>query len=287
MKEKAEIEFEILTPCFCAGNDPKGAEIRATSIKGMMHWWYRALYGGFDDERKIFGGIEIKDNEIKEKLSFKDRRSSIDIKITDFIGDEEKNITENKITSIGPKYLLYGMEGRCVIKKGNFKLTLKKKPLFNEAKELDDNFILMFSLLFSLGSRSRKGFGSLWPKNIIIDGQRENIPENKVEFIDAIKSKVISKDMKMKFISQGEVSSKDALNKIHDFLYQKDRRQGNEKGDKDRIPSPLLFKVIKLENKYFPLLIVFKNQIMNDPKKPKRKQVWDKIYAEMENLNDL
>lgn len=56
--------LELITPCFCGGSEPdKQAEIRASSIRGQLRWWFRTL-GGFksldptpvrDQEALIFG----------------------------------------------------------------------------------------------------------------------------------------------------------------------------------------------------------------------------------------
>ncbi len=56
-------QFDVITPCFCAGADHDKAEIRAASIRGQLRWWFRVL-GGFkslnhmslrDQESMIFG----------------------------------------------------------------------------------------------------------------------------------------------------------------------------------------------------------------------------------------
>jgi CRISPR-associated protein Cmr1 len=60
---RSNYHFEIITPCFCAGADPNQAEIRASSIRGQLRWWFRVL-GGFksmshmtvrDQEAMVFG----------------------------------------------------------------------------------------------------------------------------------------------------------------------------------------------------------------------------------------
>jgi CRISPR-associated protein Cmr1 len=58
------LELEMLTPCFAGGVQPeKMAEIRASSLRGQLRWWFRAL-GGFaslrprplvDQESMVFG----------------------------------------------------------------------------------------------------------------------------------------------------------------------------------------------------------------------------------------
>lgn len=47
----------FLTPCFCAGADQSRAEIRPSSIRGQLRWWFRALGGSKCDERDLFGGV--------------------------------------------------------------------------------------------------------------------------------------------------------------------------------------------------------------------------------------
>ena len=53
-----KITFVCLTPCFCAGADQAQAEIRPSSIRGALRWWFRALGGSHSDENAVFGGPE-------------------------------------------------------------------------------------------------------------------------------------------------------------------------------------------------------------------------------------
>jgi CRISPR/Cas system CMR-associated protein Cmr1 (group 7 of RAMP superfamily) len=58
MKKTFKITF--ITPCFCRGadcSDEGATEIRPASIRGQLHWWFRALGGAPGEERDIFGGI--------------------------------------------------------------------------------------------------------------------------------------------------------------------------------------------------------------------------------------
>ncbi len=58
MNRKIHITF--ITPCFCRGADcsPSGfPEIRPPSIRGQLHWWFRALGGSYADENVIFGNV--------------------------------------------------------------------------------------------------------------------------------------------------------------------------------------------------------------------------------------
>ncbi len=65
---KQTYEIDLITPCFCGGAEPeKQAEIRSSSIRGQLRWWFRVL-GGFrslalqnltlrEQENFIFGTV--------------------------------------------------------------------------------------------------------------------------------------------------------------------------------------------------------------------------------------
>lgn len=44
---EATFDLEAITPIFMRGADQTKAEIRASSIKGLMRWWFRALAGNY------------------------------------------------------------------------------------------------------------------------------------------------------------------------------------------------------------------------------------------------
>jgi hypothetical protein len=49
--------LEFITPLFSRGAYDDRPEIRPPSIRGQLHWWFRALGGSWGDERQIFGGV--------------------------------------------------------------------------------------------------------------------------------------------------------------------------------------------------------------------------------------
>jgi CRISPR-associated protein Cmr1 len=64
---RVEAEFEVVTPMFLGGADPKaGAELRGASLKGALRFWWRALaWGRLGDlaeihkqEMKLFGSAD-------------------------------------------------------------------------------------------------------------------------------------------------------------------------------------------------------------------------------------
>lgn len=49
--------FEFITPLFSRGTYEDRPEVRPASIRGQLHWWFRALGGNSTDEKAIFGGV--------------------------------------------------------------------------------------------------------------------------------------------------------------------------------------------------------------------------------------
>lgn len=49
--------LEFITPLFSRGSYEDKPEVRAASIRGQLHWWFRALGGNYTDEKAIFGGV--------------------------------------------------------------------------------------------------------------------------------------------------------------------------------------------------------------------------------------
>jgi len=49
--------LELITPLFSTGTDKNQPEVRAASIRGQLHWWFRALGGSYELEKEIFGGV--------------------------------------------------------------------------------------------------------------------------------------------------------------------------------------------------------------------------------------
>lgn len=47
----------FLTPLFSRGSYESVPEVRPPSIRGQLHWWFRALGGSYAEEKAIFGGV--------------------------------------------------------------------------------------------------------------------------------------------------------------------------------------------------------------------------------------
>lgn len=201
-RERLEYECEVVTPLFLGGADPKSAELRAASVKGVLRFWWRALYGGDDieDMRKresmIFGSTEQK-SLLKVQIS----------PITINYSNERLSQGFSTIEYLAYGYIQKDKTIRNHIKPGSrFKifLDLINCPELNEVTNAM-KFLLSYS---GIGSRSRNAFGSLFCKNAEID------------------YKVFKKDDKKHFIS------KSASMQLKQFSIKSDWKQAmTEMGD--------------------------------------------------------
>jgi hypothetical protein len=67
MKETIDLEF--ISPLFSRGMYEERPEIRAPSIRGQLHWWMRALDADYVEERRVFGGVRVKQPDLPDAAS--------------------------------------------------------------------------------------------------------------------------------------------------------------------------------------------------------------------------
>lgn len=153
--QKWTFDLEIVTPLFLSGASTKDAELRPPSIKELMRFWYRTCFNTSNlkgsSENEIYGSTE---NQGKFKPIILDRT---DLPTIEFIKYE----FPNGIQYFGFPFGL-GENRRRYIETGTvFKLQLK---YFGNSVEEKKAILASFWLLIwlgGLGTRNRKGFGSL------------------------------------------------------------------------------------------------------------------------------
>jgi len=181
MVESMYLELETVTPLFMYGADQNHPEIRAASIKGVIRWWWRAVAGNvytIDDmrykESEIFGGA-VKREEKAEKIRSPTLLDigDIDFKKTNVCAKHKKPYFNDQID-----YLLFSAI-RCrkdenykeFINTGaNFRLNVSFRRFKNglsmeELKKQAFASLWLMTYLGGLGSRSRRGAGSLCVNN--------------------------------------------------------------------------------------------------------------------------
>lgn len=180
-----EAHYEIVTPMFIGGADQHDEpEIRPPSIKGALRFWWRALHWEtclreqgnnlnkafaalYQQEAALFGAAARDDQYGQGKITLKVR-----------LDNNQERLKTSKNQSLpdadpGQAYLLgqgiYHFKNKflrdAISPQQSFKVILKLQDKV-EAKGVI-NTLLAFGLLGGLGSRSRKGWGSIAIRSLI------------------------------------------------------------------------------------------------------------------------
>ncbi len=172
--------LEFVTPAFLGGTDPKKAELRPASIKGVLRFWWRALHGNLstkqmrEKEAQIFGSAQdgIKSKvwlRVKEETQLKKGDQPIDLgKIPDK-KNQDKIYSDKKKSGDIFSYMAFGTQkmGSSPAKQyfldGNrFALTLIfDKRLSSQQMDSVLEALQALSALGGLGAKARNGFGSV------------------------------------------------------------------------------------------------------------------------------
>lgn len=188
---------------FLGGADNENtAELRPTSIKGALRFWFRAInYGKYQDYKKV---KEVEDELFGSTTS----QSSFFLKLdTKYIRSETEQ-KRKELLPFGISYLGYGLDYEKVDKNErgqkkkvrllrnylipgkNFTMELLIKPKYQDQLNVEDLIkpIKALGLFGGLGSRSRRGFGSVTLDSIFVDDKKCWVaPNSKEELRDAFK----------------------------------------------------------------------------------------------------
>ncbi|MBK8263825.1 MAG: type III-B CRISPR module RAMP protein Cmr1 [Nannocystis sp.] len=182
-----EATFRVVTPLFSAGADPKVAEVRVPSLKGVLRFWWRALAWS------EFGGdlakIQEAEGELFGSAGHEARRSRVVMFLEGVSGGD--SMTEGKllknsagaVVGHGVRYLGYGLMGAFGANAGNieraccggsleFKLHLRCRGVDDAAFGRLVRALEVLGTVGGLGARSRRGFGSLMLTSLAVD----NVP---------------------------------------------------------------------------------------------------------------
>jgi len=194
-KLKAKISFT--TPCISSGADQKKAEIRAQSIRGALHFWFRALGGSLPEEQAIFGRIGKKSETRRSSLNVRVLASdNLETSVKDCAGIAGSDF-DYFLWPLRSKKHSPGAASRGIIKAGeSFDLLLSHIRIDEAYKTLPEEVLKTWLLLGSLGSRSRRCYGSIWPEKMTIDKEDWDVPKTKLELelelLDLLENKPIS-----------------------------------------------------------------------------------------------
>lgn len=194
--QSTTLNLEFVTPCFLGGASPEVPEWRAASVRGQLRWWFRAVAGG-----QLGGRLETMRKLEASVFGTTHRASALTVRtlgaphatgkgapfsfgsallahqLAALWGDGSTatirrlrlNNAEGKEFPVNPlQYLAYGPVDRGQLVRGCFRageaaqleLRWSRSP-GAEARALFDLALWAWLNLGGIGSRSRKGFGSL------------------------------------------------------------------------------------------------------------------------------
>lgn len=186
--EKIEAVYRIVTPMFIGDADQKVSGITAASVKGALRFWWRALNWGrvrggrsndedalkalHEEEAELFGSSTYDNKQRREEKKQPIGQCGFLLRITESkieIGKPIVKADNQKENLPGLQYLLgQGLFSfkkgvlRDAILEGEIRVEcLLRSDMSNEQKCQLQQALLAMGTLGGLGSRSRKGFGSL------------------------------------------------------------------------------------------------------------------------------
>jgi len=186
-----KVRYRVSTPMFSGGADPKIAELRLPSFKGVLRFWWRAsawsrMNGDLgtvkDEEDRLFGSAGGGQSQVSMWLAPNGR--------PDAVSHGEVLTVEpgsRKVVGEGARYLGYGvMEAFASRGKGTeagqltrgclsggFTFTVRMRLRDNRCVGTLKQALILLGLVGGMGAKSRKGYGSLVLESIHVDGREE------------------------------------------------------------------------------------------------------------------
>jgi CRISPR-associated protein Cmr1 len=182
------VTYRIVTPMFCAGADQNTAELRLPSFKGALRFWWRSLMSGkvnnhrelHQREAELFGASDSKTGQSKVSMRF------IDCKLGKHINKGEA--LGNGLT--GAAYLGYGVMNfnaildRSAIANGGFAVECRFSRLASDSQIEDVRAsLILLGTTGGLGSKARKGYGSLTLQDLRENDESQQLPNSPADIL--------------------------------------------------------------------------------------------------------
>lgn len=277
-----QVAVETVTPLFLCGADPHGEpEVRASSVRGALRFWLRALLGGAigdnnlsalrQAESAVFGSTESGASPVVVRLTGESQAQAYRL----LLHNPTKSFTAQGI-----------MPGKLLT------LTLAPRSPYRSIPEVVCGALLLFLLFGGLGKRSRRGFGSFvvrssndgfptrLPDYSSADGFRNQLPFLIQQAINLTKFHMETLGLKsgtlgnpprfavlhdlhtkILFCKKPFRSWEDAMKSFWNVL-RSDRYRDNRvfgfAGNAGRQASPLHLRIVKLGQDYHILMTAFR-----------------------------
>lgn len=220
--------LNLITPLFSTGVDKNQPEVRAPSIRGQLHWWFRALGGAHELEKEVFGGVHSGP-----------RASRLVVRVVCGQMPAAQNFP-----TLPHKSGNYASPKAAFPPGSSFRVAFSQRldPLSSAAQSMLDRTIKMWLLCGSLGLRSTRGGGAFHVKCA---------PENAAEYLSMAKQLIGQSSISIAVLPKTYPSAEAARIDITDTQSHDEMRAFNfplGKIKNGRKTSPLRLTVRKFAN---------------------------------------
>jgi CRISPR-associated protein Cmr1 len=196
-----EASYRLTTPLFCGGVTSDRAELRLPSFKGVLRFWWRALAWSRcsgelaviqDQEDQVFGSASTGQARISMRLK-------PHLPLATLNKDSLLTVARGKTQPVGmgARYLGYGLMAAFASKKTNtqacqlsraalqapldFVVQIRTMGLNDDMQASLLQALITLGTLGGMGSRSRRGYGSLTLQSLTCDDQPAWAPPRSAE----------------------------------------------------------------------------------------------------------
>ena len=195
-----EATFRVVTPMFLGGAKPDDrAELRVPPVKAALRFWWRAIRWPGISSAQPSNSLAIAELRRQEAVLFGSAdggQSQVLLRIKRYgtvkVADKG-SLLENAANRPGARYLGYGVMAAptgqltrsCVIRNAEFALEVRSRRSINT--ELV-NALKLLGLLGGLGSRVRKGYGSLTLVRLVVGNTTWEAPATDDSYVRELRS---------------------------------------------------------------------------------------------------
>lgn len=230
----------FITPLFSKGSYDDLPEIRPPSIRGQLHWWFRALGGQAADEKAVFGGLQNGPAASKVVV----RVSNVNG------GKKEWNTLPHKQRAQASPKTAYAPGTTC-----DLHFSYRLGGLSARLQESFDRALEAWLLLGTLGLRGTRGAGSF-----VWTGERPTPPASLADYRERCAALLHSAPLRYHIIDQPFGTAEEAREVASDTIGGREDPHGE--GSLARInhplgrvfggrkTSPLRFRIIQIGQSY-------------------------------------
>ncbi|NKB77109.1 MAG: type III-B CRISPR module RAMP protein Cmr1 [Gammaproteobacteria bacterium] len=189
---RIEATYQITTPMFIGDAMQEASGISPASVKGALRFWWRALHWGWvrngkQDDAGAFKELHVAESQLFGSAADKGvGQGQFLLRVAVEKSQRGKPLNSGTgmqyLAGIGLFHFRDGFT-RDSIQSGKFTIHIVLKPSITlvQKKQLLDA-LKAFGLLGGLGARARRGLGSVSISGLIVDGDRQPVPQDIAEF---------------------------------------------------------------------------------------------------------